>query len=55
VEPSERAPDRVDDRRDRRVRGLVRGEQRDVPGERVAVGGGVDGNAADPLGELDGA
>ena len=53
VEAGERRADGVDHGGDRRVRRLVGGEQRDVAFQRVAGGGGVDGDPADPLGELD--
>ena len=54
VEAGERLGHRLDHGRDRRIRRLVGGELGDRPLRRVAVGGRIDGDAADLLGELDG-
>ena len=53
VEPAQRPRDRVLHGLHRREGRLVGREHGDVARQRVAVGGGIDGDAADPLGELD--
>ena len=54
VRALQRGGGRLDHGGDRRVRRLVGGQLRDRPLGRVAVGGRVDRDAADPLGELQG-
>ena len=54
VGAGQRGGGRLDDRRDRRVGRLVGGQHRHGPLERVAVGGRVDRDAPDAVGELDG-
>ena len=54
VAGGERAQGRREDLGQRRVGRFVGGQQRDVLGQRVAVGGRVDRDLAQPGGELDG-
>ena len=49
VQAAEDTADRLDDLRQRRVRRLVAGQQRDVLGQRVGRGRRVDGDARDAL------